>query len=139
MHAVPSERAFHYFHSAAFDCWGVRRGVTRARRGGGLWYLSLQGFDEPPNSDLEAVQDEGERKTQLARLEASGAFTAIELATLRALALQHLTFDEIAGRDGCSRQAVVARVVNNSKHQGGMLKKARRLLGEHPTYPGATQ
>ena len=31
---------------------------------------------------------------------------------------------QLAQLDGCSRQAVLARIQGNSRHQGGLLKKA---------------
>jgi len=57
-------------------------------------------------------------------LAASGILTARELSTLRRL-LDGLSFAEIAAQDGCTRQAVIARLIGNSKGQGGALRKCR--------------
>lgn len=128
------ERTLSYRLSSAYDCWGNRRAVRRGARNG-VWYLDPTGVDECPAR--EAPIDRGaERTRQLADLEASGCFTPVERTTLRALVVEGLTIAEIAARDGCTRQAVLARLLGNSRHQGGILKKARALARR--TANGAT-
>jgi hypothetical protein len=53
----------------------------------------------------------------------------VEIRTLHALVVLRLTIAEIAIRDGCSRQAVLARLNGNSRGQGGIIKKAYAFHG----------
>lgn len=73
-----------------------------------------------------AIQDRGSelarRDTILAALIASGRFTPAEIRTLTALA-RGQSLNEIARADGCSRQAVIARLTGNSAGHGGLLRK----------------
>ena len=75
------------------------------------------------------MDTDADRADQLSALQSSGRFTATELDTLRGLVLDRLSIGEIAERHGCTRQAVIARLVGNSRGQGGIVKKARALLG----------
>ena len=121
------DRTLSYRLSSAYDLWGHRRSLRRGIHDG-MWFLDPTGIDEPrredpPNDDLTPV-----REQWLSEFRSSGRFTPIEVATLRALVIDRLTIEEIAQRDGCSRQAVIARLVGNSRGQGGILKKARAFL-----------
>ena len=93
----------------------------------GIWFLDATGIDEPAVED-RPVDPGTEREQALATLQSSGRFTAIELAALRSLIVDRLTIAEIAERHGCTRQAVIARLVGNSRGQGGIVKKAQALL-----------
>lgn len=117
------DRTLSYRLSSAYDCWGNRRSLRRGTRNG-IWFLDSTGIQEPA-TDEPPVDLCGSRERQLAELRSSGRFTAIELATLDALVVERLTIAEIAARHGCSRQAILARLVGNSRRQGGILKKAR--------------
>jgi hypothetical protein len=121
----PAERSLVYRLAVAYDCWGQRRAVRHGSRNG-IWFLDPTGLDEPASKSDAAPSCN--REERLAEFVASGRFTRTELATLRALVVERLTIDEIAQRDGCSRQAVLARLVGNSRGQGGILKKAQALL-----------
>ena len=125
----PAERTLTYRLASAHDCWGHRRPLRWGTRHG-IWFLDATGLDEQPPDDVPASTSS--RELRLAEFTASGRFTTIELTTLRALIVDRLTINEIARRDGCSRQAVVARLVGNSKGQGGILRKARSLLPSVP-------
>ena len=125
-----AERTLTYRLASAYDCWGRRRSLRRGTRNG-IWFIDATGLDRPQIDD-EAPVSVSTRERQMAEFVASGRFTPIEIATLQALVIERLTIDEIARRDGCSRQAVVARLVGNSRRQGGMLKKARALLASRP-------
>jgi hypothetical protein len=125
----PAERTLSYRLAAAYDCWGHRRELRCGTRGG-VWFLDARALAEQRTDAPEIDADT--RCQQLAALIASGRFTATEVATLRALVVERLTIDEIAERDGCSRQAVMARLTGNSRGQGGILKKARLLLSHAP-------
>lgn len=121
------DRALTYRLGVAYDCWGSRRAVRRASHNG-LWLVDTGNLDEPAADD-HTPDTNSARERLLQVFVASGRFTQKELATLRALVLERSTLDEIAERDGCSRQAVMARLAGNSRGQGGILKKARALLG----------
>jgi hypothetical protein len=122
------DRALTYRLASAFDCWGHRRSLRCASRGG-IWFLDLSGLDERrDDGDEPAPTRDAERSRTIDLFAASGRFTETELATLRALVIERLTFDEIAQRAGCTRQAVLARILGNSRRQGGILKKAAALL-----------
>ncbi len=121
------ERAMSYRLASAYDCWGTRREL-RAGRQHGLWLLDGAAFDLPPVDTLEEPIDAQTRRAHaLAAFRASGRFTTTELSTIEAI-VDGLTLEAIAERDGCTRQAVLARIVGNSRGQGGILKKARYLL-----------
>ncbi len=121
----PAERFLLYRLAAAYDCWGRRRTVRRGSRNG-VWFLDPTGLDQPAVEETHASTCNREEK--LAEFCASGRFTRTQLATLRALVVDRMTIDDIARRDGCSRQAVLARLVGNSRGQGGIVKKAQALL-----------
>jgi hypothetical protein len=110
------------------DCWGRPRAIRVGSRHG-VWFLD-PGDVDVPRIEREPEGDDRDRAMALAAMDASGRFTPTEVRTLRALILDGLTIDEIAQRDGCSRQAVMARLVGNSRGQGGILKKARRLRAD---------
>ncbi len=112
--------------------WWVscRRRSLRYGARGGVWFLDATELDQQLPEPVPANADT--RRQQLAAAVASGQFTPPELATLRALVIERLTIEEIAQRDGCSRQAVMARLTGNSRGQGGILKKARSLLPYAP-------
>ena len=119
------DRILSYRLSSAYDYWGHRRSLRRGIQHG-IWFLDPTGIDEPPACDTQ-IDTSATREQRLAEFQSSGRFSAIEIATLHALIVERLTIAEIARRDGCSRQAVVARLVWNSRRQGGILKKARAL------------
>jgi hypothetical protein len=121
------ERLLTYRLGAAIDCWGRKRLVRRGSRGG-VWFLDPTQLDTPEASGAGPDRDMA-RRAALNELRQSGCLTETELATLNGLVAEKLTLEEIAARDGCTRQAVVARLVGNSRGQGGVVKKARRLLG----------
>ena len=125
----PAERTLTYRLASAHDCWGHRRSLRWGTRHG-IWFLDATGLDEQPPDDIPVSTSS--REHRLAELASSGRFTPIELATLHALIVDRLTINEIAHRDGCSRQAVLARLVGNSKGQGGILRKTRALLPSSP-------
>lgn len=125
----PAERILTYRLASVHDCWGHRRSLRSGTRGG-VWFLDATGLDEQGPEPLPV--DDDTRPQQLAAMVASGRFTPTELATLRALVIERLTIEEVAQRDGCSRQAVLARLTGNSRGQGGILKKARSLLPHAP-------
>lgn len=119
----------------AYDCWNSIRSLRIGARHG-IWYVDATAFGEPvpveePNAQREATPS---RAARLDALAAQGILTATELSTLRRL-LDGMSFAEIAAQDGCSRQAVVARLVGNSKKQGGVLRKCRAAA---PTSPDAS-
>jgi hypothetical protein len=124
------ERTLSYRLSAAYDCWGNRRTLRRGVQNG-IWFLDARAIDEPAATEYE-IDAAAERPQQLTALTSSGRFSATELATLHALVVERLTIDDIAARDGCSRQAVMARLVGNSRGQGGILKKARAYFHGRP-------
>ena len=119
------DRTLSYRLSSAYGCWGHRRSLRRGTRNG-IWFLDATTIDEPLNPESR-VDSTAPRQDQLAELRSSEHFTPIELATLEALVVERMTIAEIAQRDGCSRQAVLARIVGNSRGQGGILKKVRAL------------
>lgn len=120
------DRTLTFRLSAAADCWGRRRSLRRGIRNG-VWFIDGAALDEPePADQTEAEPHNADRHAALRRLTASGAFTPIEIATLHALVVERLSISEIAARDRCSRQAVMARLTGNSRGQGGILRKARR-------------
>lgn len=121
----PAERTLTYRLATAYDCWGHRRPLRHGVRNG-IWFLDATELDLPPGDAAQAPACD--REQTLAALAATGRFTPTELATLHALVVEHLTIDDIAQRAGCTRQAVMARLVGNSRGQGGVLKKARLLL-----------
>lgn len=121
------DRKLTYRLSTAYDCWGHRRALRRGTQNG-IWFIDAGGLDLP-DTEASPVDSDAAREEGLATLVSSGRFTATELETLRALVLERLTIAEIAARHGCSRQAVLARLVGNSRGQGGIVKKARGLLG----------
>lgn len=120
------DRTLTYRLSSAYDCWGHRRWLRRGTQNG-IWFLDASSIDEPP-VEAQPVDSGAARVRGLAEFRSSGRFTAIELATLHALIVERLSIGEIAERHGCSRQAVLARLVGNSRGQGGILKKAQALL-----------
>lgn len=112
--------------STAADCWGRRRSLRSGTRNG-IWFVTPSGFDQPLEDD--ALADPAENRAAiLQRFIDSGAFTSTEIETLQALAIERLSVAELAERDGCTRQAVMARLAGNNRGQGGILKKARALL-----------
>jgi len=117
------ERTLSFRLSTAYDCWGSRRPLRRGVQNG-IWFLDATALDQPAANECEH-DSAGERAQHLTALTSSGRFSATEVATLHALVVERLTIDDIAARDGCSRQAVMARLVGNSRGQGGILKKAR--------------
>ena len=125
----PAERTLTYRLASAHDCWGHRRPLRWGMRHG-VWFLDATGLDEQAPDDIPVSTFS--REHRLAEFASSGRFTGIELATLHALIVDRLTINEIARRDGCSRQAVVARLIGNSKGQGGILRKGRSLLPSGP-------
>lgn len=136
MFDAPFDRTLTFRLSAAADCWGRRRMLRRGIRNG-VWFIDGAGLDEPqPDDPADTAHADDDRRGALQRLIASGAFTHVETATLHALVIERLTIAEIAARDRCSRQAVMARLVGNSRGQGGILRKARTLMA---TFEARTQ
>lgn len=112
---------------AVHECSGHRRFVRRGVRNG-IWFLDTTSLDLGDVEESAEPQDlMAARARLLDVMRASGLFSAVEIDTIHALAVERLTLAEIATRDGCSRQAVVARLVGNSKGQGGAVRKAERL------------
>lgn len=120
------DRTLTYRLSSAYDCWGNRRSLRRGTQNG-IWFIDASRIDEPV-VDAPPAEDGTARVRRLAEFQSSGRFTALELATLHALIVDRLSIGEIAEHHGCSRQAVLARLVGNSRGQGGILKKAHALL-----------
>ena len=121
------DRKLTYRLSSAYDCWGQRRTLRRGTQNS-IWFIDGSGLDVP-SVETEPADHDDARTDRLAVLESSGRFTTTEIKTLQALVLERLTVTEIAERHGCSRQAVLARLVGNSRGQGGIVKKAHALLG----------
>ena len=131
-----SDRILTYRLSAAYDCWGSRRSLRRGSHNG-LWFVDAAELDEPAPAE-PLTDSSSDRECILQRFAASGRFTDKELSTLRALTVERMTIAEIAARDRCSRQAVIARLIGNTRGQGGILRKARVLLeGEAISSSGA--
>ncbi len=120
-----SERAHHYFRELAYDCWGTIRTLRRSRRGG--LYLIDAGAFGFPDFDTARADSDGHRRVSYRRMCQSGRFTPTQLDTIRALAFERLTIAELAGRERCTRQAIVSRVLGNSRGQGGIARSAERL------------
>lgn len=120
------DRTLTYRLSSAYDCWGNRRSRRRGTQNG-IWFIDSSRIDEPV-VDAPLLDRCADRVRSLTELQSSGRFTAIELATLHALIVDRLSIGEIAGQRGCSRQAVLARLVGNARGQGGILKKVHALL-----------
>ncbi|MFA5910307.1 MAG: hypothetical protein WC815_16115 [Vicinamibacterales bacterium] len=120
------DRTLSYRLSAAYDCWGNRRSLRRGTRNG-IWFIDASAIDQPA-TEAQPVDPDPARERGLRELQSSGRFTTLELATLHSLIIERATIAEIAERHGCSRQAVIARLVGNSRGQGGILKKAQALL-----------
>ena len=125
MLAQHSERAVHFRSGAAHDCWGRRRVLRRARRNG-LWVILGPDLDLATPAESRAEETDDVRREAYDRLVRSGSLTALQLATIHALAFERLTVQELAARDGCSRQAIAARVLGNSQGQGGAARAAQR-------------
>ena len=121
----PAERTLTYRLGAAYDCWGHRRIIRWGKRNA-IWFIHPTGLDEPTVEPRD--EPVPTREQRLAEFVASGLFTPLQLATLHGLVVERLTITEVAERHGCSRQAVVSRLLGNSRGQGGILKKARALL-----------
>lgn len=120
------ERVLSYRLSAVHDCWGNRRQV-RCGTQSGTWFLDASCLTQAAPLDDGGDDPALARQQKLTEFQQSGRFSPTELATLHALVVERLTIAEIAERDGCSRQAVMARLVGNSRAQGGIVKKARAL------------
>jgi len=127
-HAAPDflDRTLSFRLSSAYDCWGIRRHLHRGVQNG-IWFIDARGFDEQQPIALDHPDELSHRQQHLDVCRRSGRFSPTELATLDAL-IAGRTIAEIAERDGCSRQAVMARLLGNSRGQGGIVKKARALL-----------
>lgn len=119
----------------AHDWRGDRRHLRTGTRHA-IWYFDPTGFDEPAAPDVPIVDRFAHREHKLAAMIAAGIFTDIEIHTLRRLVVDRMSLAEIAAADGCSRQAVLARIVGNSRGQGGIVKKVRELVA---TCDGSTQ
>jgi hypothetical protein len=120
----------------AYDCWGQQRALRVGTRHG-VWFFDAWDFDRREIYAPDGDEDEQplSRVHKLEVLARSGAFTDLELSTIRRLAIDRMTISEIAAADGCSRQAVMARLAGNSKGQGGILKKALALQATCETGP----
>jgi len=111
---------------------GVARQITLVKQNGRhIIGATSSHRDEPTNDDAvfdEADADEAaERRHRLHLLATSGRFSVTEVRTLYLLAVEHLTVAQVAAFERCTRQAIVARLVGNSKRQGGLVKKAARF------------
>lgn len=119
--------------AAVSDLSGRRQPASRFKHNGR--YIFTGGaidllYDEPTSeSDRDSCDAAraAARRRQFDVFAQSGRFSETELRTIRALAFEHLTVAQFAQLDGCSRQAVLARVHGNSRHQGGLLKKVVSL------------
>jgi hypothetical protein len=130
MLAPPSERAFHFHMAAAYDYRGNRRPL-RAFRQHGIWAVCAYDFELPSSARESSSADRDERRRGIFQaLVASRRLTARQLATINALAFGRYTIAELAAHEGCSRQAIVARIIGNSRGQGGLVRRARRLLAD---------
>lgn len=118
-----SDRAHHYVRGLAYDCWGATRPLPRARRGG-LFCADARHFGSP---DSPSPTDDDGRPQMYRGFVGSGRFTETQIRTIHALAFERLTVSELAAREHCGRQAIVARVIGNSKRQGRILRAAERF------------
>lgn len=112
---------------------GVARPITLVKQNGRYVIgASPSGVDTPTNENAnpEDESDTLDRSRRFQLLATSGRFTATEVRTLYLLAVKSLTVAQVAAIERCSRQAIVARLVGNSKQQGGLLKKATRFWRE---------
>ena len=80
----------------------------------------------PPDEDDDA-DEHRRRRDLLDRMCRSGRLTPVEIRTLYALVVEGCSLTEIAKRDGCSRQAVVARLAGSSAGHGGVVRKLHAL------------
>lgn len=109
---------------------GTARPVTLVKHNGRhIISASPAHRDDPTNDDTApADADHGlPRHDRLHLLATSGRFSATEVRTLYLLAVERLTVAQVASIERCTRQAIVARLVGNSKRQGGLMKKAARF------------
>ncbi len=126
----PRHRLQHLARVADHD--GAARQITVAKRNGRYAIAVSAPGDNEPTSAEPGVADASaaDRRERLERMVDSGRFTTTELRTLRCLIVEQLTILEIAARERCTRQAIVARLVGNSKGQGGLVRKADRFWRE---------
>jgi len=111
---------------------GVARPVTPAKQNGRyIIGAPPSHHDEPANADAASdaadADNSPERRHRLHLLATSGRFSVTEVRTLYLLAVEQLTVAQVAALERCTRQAIVARLVGNSKRQGGLVKKAARF------------
>lgn len=109
---------------------GAARHVTLVKHNGRYVIgASPSGREEPTNEG--AAQDDADdglaRYERFHLLATSGQFSAAEVRTLHLLAVERLTVAQVAALERCTRQAIVARLVGNSKRQGGLVKKPARF------------
>lgn len=114
--------------AAVADQAGTRVLVTFVKHNGRNIIVSPAPERDAPEThapgDSQTAKD---RLTRYAMLATSGLFSPTEVRTMHALAFGGLTLSQLAQCDGCSTQAIRARLQGNSKRQGGLLKKARRF------------
>lgn len=122
-------------HTArVYDCWGQPHRSRSVKRNGSRVYLPAR-LDHPV--EVEQMQEDParmsdgpsghERALALQALQHSARFTQTEMRTLSALVVDGLSLSEIARAEGCSRQAIVARLVGSTAGHGGILRKVRAL------------
>ncbi len=131
-----------YPAALVYDCWGQAHRSPTVRRNGSKVFLPAphdhptdpeQREDDDPDTDDGAVPDP--RVLLLQALERSSRFTQVEIRTLYALIVEGLTLTQIARIDGCSRQAIVARLVGSNAGHGGVLRKVQAMSRFHATLP----
>lgn len=107
--------------SKVYDCWGQPHRSRSVRRNGSRVYLparldhpvEVEQMQEDPARTSDARRDH-ERTAALQALQHSARFTQTEMRTLSALVVDGLSLSEIARAEGCSRQAIVARLVGST-------------------------
>lgn len=109
---------------------GVARHITLVKQNGRyIIGASPSSRDELTREEAAPGDDDDalERRHRFHLLAASGRFSATEVRTLYLLAVEQLTVAQVAALERCTRQAIVARLIGNSKRQGGLVKKAARF------------
>ena len=114
---------------------GTARPVTLVKHNGRhIIGVSPAHCDDVTNEDTVSPDaDHGlPRHDRLHLLATSGRFSATEIRTWYLLAVEQLTVAQVASIERCTQQAIVARLVGNSKRQGGVIKKGPANLDPLP-------
>ena len=133
-----------YPAALVYDCWGQAHRSPTVRRNGSrvslpapldcpIYSEQHEEDEDDPDPDEGAVPDQ--RVLLLQALERSPRFTQVEIRTLHALVVEGLTLTQIARIEGCSRQAVVARLVGSNAGHGGVLRKVQAMSRFHAMLP----